>query len=290
MRTSVTTGADINDLWGRGDNDIWAVGGGGTVLHWDGQSWQVANQGVPAMQNLQAVWGTDTALFAVGSNGTLLRREGDSFQALPTTAAAGTGFVGVWGRAADDVWLAGADGRLYRWNGSALSVASAVVPTEGVGGPRTLGRLRGDAVRRLWVVGSQGTIVRAPAVCGNCGASSRSLRLDVALEGFAAAGEVKRLTARVQGGRKPWPGGAIELVPGRTSYVLAIPRSLPNPVTVDVTAYGAAGGEVGAGRLVIQPGEERRRTSTHYTPRSLSGPIVARTLEPLINRDETTDA
>src|SRR5690606_34683973 len=40
--------------------------------------------------------------------------------------------------------------------------------------------------------------------------------------------------------------------------------------------------EVGPGRLVIQPGEERRRTSSHYTPRSLSGPIVRRTLEPLL--------
>jgi len=37
-----------------------------------------------------------------------------------------------------------------------------------------------------------------------------------------------------------------------------------------------------AGRLVIQPGNERRRTSSHYTPRSLSAPIVERTLEPLI--------
>jgi hypothetical protein len=35
-------------------------------------------------------------------------------------------------------------------------------------------------------------------------------------------------------------------------------------------------------RLVLQPGEERRRTSSHYTPRSLSAPIVRRTLEPLI--------
>lgn len=40
--------------------------------------------------------------------------------------------------------------------------------------------------------------------------------------------------------------------------------------------------EVAPGRLVIQPGEERRRTSSHYTPRSLSGPIVRRTLEPLL--------
>lgn len=37
-----------------------------------------------------------------------------------------------------------------------------------------------------------------------------------------------------------------------------------------------------AGRLVLQPGSERRRTSSHYTPRGLSAPIVKRTLEPLL--------
>jgi hypothetical protein len=36
------------------------------------------------------------------------------------------------------------------------------------------------------------------------------------------------------------------------------------------------------GRLVLQPGSERRRTSSHYTPRSLTEPIVRRTLEPLL--------
>ncbi len=35
-------------------------------------------------------------------------------------------------------------------------------------------------------------------------------------------------------------------------------------------------------QLILQPGAERRRTSSHYTPRSLSEPIVRRTLEPLI--------
>ncbi|PJB36854.1 MAG: hypothetical protein CO108_22395, partial [Deltaproteobacteria bacterium CG_4_9_14_3_um_filter_63_12] len=37
------------------------------------------------------------------------------------------------------------------------------------------------------------------------------------------------------------------------------------------------------GKLVIQPGEERRRTSSHYTPRTLSSPIVRRALEPLLS-------
>ncbi len=38
----------------------------------------------------------------------------------------------------------------------------------------------------------------------------------------------------------------------------------------------------GAGQLVIQPGPERRRTSSHYTPRSLTAPIVHKTLAPLL--------
>lgn len=37
-----------------------------------------------------------------------------------------------------------------------------------------------------------------------------------------------------------------------------------------------------AGRLVLQPGDERRRTGSHYTPRSLSQKVVRRTLEPIL--------
>ena len=39
---------------------------------------------------------------------------------------------------------------------------------------------------------------------------------------------------------------------------------------------------VGPGHVVLQPGTERRRTSSHYTPRTLTGPIVRKTLDPLI--------
>lgn len=36
------------------------------------------------------------------------------------------------------------------------------------------------------------------------------------------------------------------------------------------------------GRLILQPGQERKRTSSHYTPQALSGPIVQRALDPLL--------
>lgn len=38
------------------------------------------------------------------------------------------------------------------------------------------------------------------------------------------------------------------------------------------------------GALYLQPGEERRRTGSHYTPRSLTEPIVEKTLEPILRR------
>ena len=41
---------------------------------------------------------------------------------------------------------------------------------------------------------------------------------------------------------------------------------------------------VPAGSLVLQPSEERRRSGSHYTPRDLTGPIVTRTLAPVLAR------
>jgi hypothetical protein len=39
---------------------------------------------------------------------------------------------------------------------------------------------------------------------------------------------------------------------------------------------------IAKGGLYLQPGEERRRSGSHYTPRALTGPIVAATLRPVL--------
>jgi hypothetical protein len=36
------------------------------------------------------------------------------------------------------------------------------------------------------------------------------------------------------------------------------------------------------GSLYLQPGEERRRSSSHYTPRAMTEPIVRQTLRPIL--------
>ena len=41
---------------------------------------------------------------------------------------------------------------------------------------------------------------------------------------------------------------------------------------------------VAQGGLVLQPGDERRRSGSHYTPRTFTEPIVRKTLEPILKR------
>jgi hypothetical protein len=47
---------------------------------------------------------------------------------------------------------------------------------------------------------------------------------------------------------------------------------------------GATPDLVPKGAMVLQPSEERRRSGSHYTPRSLTEPIVRKTLEPILAR------
>ena len=49
-----------------------------------------------------------------------------------------------------------------------------------------------------------------------------------------------------------------------------------------VTDKAATPDLVPPGAMILQPSEERRKTGSHYTPRSLTEPIVRKTLEPLL--------
>jgi hypothetical protein len=69
----------------------------------------------------------------------------------------------------------------------------------------------------------------------------------------------------------------------------ALKEAKDDVATVDALAMHAVGRKsdaprhrAEAGQLVLQPGEERRRTASHYTPRSLTEKVVRRTLEPLL--------
>lgn len=66
-------------LWGSGADDIWAVGDGGTILHYDGMVWSAVSSGTT--ESLYGVWGNGRYdLWAVGDSGTILHFDGTSWR------------------------------------------------------------------------------------------------------------------------------------------------------------------------------------------------------------------
>ncbi len=111
-----TTTSTLLGIWGDGPSNIYAVGKGGTIIHYDGNDWLPMTSNVE--EDLYAVWGVDNVVFAVGDKVIL------KYDASPSTSDGGTGgsmtweeeytssyytynFRGVWGPTADDIWAVG---------------------------------------------------------------------------------------------------------------------------------------------------------------------------------------
>ncbi|MEM9490285.1 MAG: hypothetical protein AAGC55_14160, partial [Myxococcota bacterium] len=89
-----STSSDLLGVWGRGPNDVFAVGTRGTILHYDGICWTrmtVDSDPMIDLRRLRGVWGdTSGPVFAVGNisdqdrdGGALLRLDGDIWTPLP---------------------------------------------------------------------------------------------------------------------------------------------------------------------------------------------------------------
>ena len=61
----------LADVWGTADDNVYAVGEGGAIVHFDGTAWSKLTS--PIVTTLNAVAGTSTNVFAVGDAGTILR-------------------------------------------------------------------------------------------------------------------------------------------------------------------------------------------------------------------------
>ena len=70
---AVVTTTTLNGVWGAADDSVWAVGGGGLILHWDGDGWQAEHDGG---SQLHAVWGVPGEAYVVtaGRDSTILHR------------------------------------------------------------------------------------------------------------------------------------------------------------------------------------------------------------------------
>jgi hypothetical protein len=110
-------------IYGLGPADILAVGDFGTILHWDGTTWE--NESLPdslGFPSLRGVWGaTADSVWAVGLGGALFLKEHGSWVVPELEVGFTYSFNAVSGRAWDDVWAVGANGRIIHYDGDLWS-------------------------------------------------------------------------------------------------------------------------------------------------------------------------
>ena len=116
----------LSDVWGSSSADVFAVGTGGTILHYDGVEWTPQASGTS--KYLGAVWGSSSSdVFAAG-DGLILHYDGVAWSTM--FAAPETAFVALWGDSPGSIFALGRGPylRAYRYDGAAWNLMEGEVP------------------------------------------------------------------------------------------------------------------------------------------------------------------
>jgi hypothetical protein len=94
-----------NAVWGTSRSNVFAVGGDGRILHYNGSSWSRMTNEISA--DLFGVWANSpTEAWAVGEAGTILRFDGTSWTPMPSPTS--SPLASVWGIPGGEVFAVGA--------------------------------------------------------------------------------------------------------------------------------------------------------------------------------------
>lgn len=150
-RTSEGEIPPLLKVWGRSGDDVWLVGGLGTILHWDGSALTRVESGTT--EQLFTVNGDADTVVTVGggSRGVLLRNDGDGF--VDDTPTGANLLQGVDIDADGTIWASGERGQLWakakkKWE---------AVDLEGLDTPQSFHAVWGDDQGGVWTVG--GTVL-----------------------------------------------------------------------------------------------------------------------------------
>ncbi len=152
----------LHGVWGSGANDVWTVGDGGSIHHWNGR--ELAPVAAATRASLRRVWGSGPAdVWAVGDEGEATRWNGLSFAIIPTGVK--EPLLAVDGTSPSDVWIVGHGGVALHWTGSAFervpSAPAAIARCESSASPErvepdfvAVSVARGAAVRFITASGA----------------------------------------------------------------------------------------------------------------------------------------
>ena len=141
---SVGRSETLRATFGTSPRDMWAVGDGGTVLHYDGRAVVPVPSGTTA--SLRDVWGTSPDdVWAVGVAGTVVHYDGRAF--TPVSSGTNVDLHAVFTAGPGDVWIAGDGATLKHWGGTGFE--RAVVP--GIAADVPIRDLHGLASHDVWL-------------------------------------------------------------------------------------------------------------------------------------------
>lgn len=200
----------LNWVQGFSASDIFVVGNGGTVLHFDGSAWTL--QPTPTTEALWGVWGASPDdVWAVGGRGTassvatLLHYDGDTWASvtLPEFQRPNvTALYKIWGTAADNIYAVGRSGVILHYQGDgwveeASGTGDDLIALYGTSaseivavGGRSNGRVaiwNGETWRAESLAplpGLNGVFMRTPGVVHVVGVEGTIARLDLAAGTF----------------------------------------------------------------------------------------------------------
>ncbi len=115
--TETSSVQPLYGITGRSATDVYAVGFGGTILHFDGQEW--TPQASNTEQILRDVFAVGGEVYAVGFAGTILHLEAQGWTAMPSPTA--LPLRAIWGVAPDDLFAAGDNEAVLHWDGASWS-------------------------------------------------------------------------------------------------------------------------------------------------------------------------
>jgi hypothetical protein len=103
------------NIWGLNDDDIWAVGPDGTVLHYDGAAWEL--QASPVTGDLRAMWGASSNdIYFVGDDSAIVHWNGLELTEVEAPTE-GKGYMDILGFDADNIYIIMGAGGVIHYDG-----------------------------------------------------------------------------------------------------------------------------------------------------------------------------